>query len=101
VLKGKVLTWDRMQSRNKQGTRLCYLCRRCDESNTHVFLDCSFSRKVWIEIGRHLGINHLWDKETISNFFLEYYNRLALKDFQVLPILVAWGVWFARNASIF
>jgi hypothetical protein len=77
------------------------LCRRCDESNTHIFLDRSISQEVWIVIERHLGNNHLWDKGTVSDCFCEYYSRPTLKEFWVLPILVVWGVWLARYASIF
>jgi hypothetical protein len=43
VLKGKVLTWDRMQLRNKHSLGLCYLCSRShDETNIHLFMECPF-----------------------------------------------------------
>jgi hypothetical protein len=54
-----------------------------------------------MEIGGYLGLVHLWDKVSISNFFHEYFSQPDLKMYRVFNILVTWGIFLERNASLF
>jgi hypothetical protein len=64
VLNKKVLTWDRLQKRNKAGPSICILCRSNEETSLHLFLECPYSRQVWKEVEHQTSLQHLWDKVT-------------------------------------
>lgn len=42
-----------------------------------------------------------WQGDTIVAFFKYSQTKPKLKGFKSLPLIVAWGIWLARNTSIF
>jgi hypothetical protein len=74
VLKEKVLTWDHLQQRGQQRLGLCYLCKGSEETNVHLFLECSFARQVWMEVGNQLGVHNLWSKDNLQDCFKEFFS---------------------------
>jgi hypothetical protein len=46
-------------------------------------------------------LTHLWKKDIEISSFKEIFEVLILKDLCVVPMIVSWGIWLARNAGIF
>jgi hypothetical protein len=56
VLNNKVSTWDILQKRNFSGPGWCTLCKSEGETIVHLFLNCSYTIKVWTEVSRLLDL---------------------------------------------
>ena len=69
LVRDRVLTWDKLQSRGRQGLSLCILCRRGEDTMQHIFVDCLFSRSVFSAFGDYYGIPSI--PHNSVNSFLE------------------------------
>ena len=62
---GKTLTIDNLRKRGLEGPLRCILCKECEESLQHLFLECKFSREVWHqaykELQFELTLPTIWD----------------------------------------
>lgn len=54
-LNGKVLTWDQLVKRGKEGSRICLLCIQSDETNFHLFVCCHYTVLDWNELEKIMG----------------------------------------------
>jgi hypothetical protein len=90
-----------MQHSDKQGHGYYVFCKAIEESNLHLFRLCPYTCHIWKEIGDHMGMGHVSENDSIVDRFEELFTKNTLKHFQVVPILVSWGLWLARNASLF
>lgn len=75
-------------------------CSKCIgevEHLRHVFFECRFARECWQQTGIRYD---LWDIETSHEWLLE---KLAVGSTEELIkiSIVLWGIWFARNKTIF
>ncbi|KAL0438585.1 UNVERIFIED_CONTAM: putative mitochondrial protein [Sesamum latifolium] len=104
----RVFTWKFAQNAIPTGANLshklrgpvlvCPLCQYEDENIAHIFLHCSFDRKVW-------GLSHIrW--ELISDFrsdscaWLEHLaQRVPLEEFE-RTITICWALWWNRNPAL-
>lgn len=43
----KLNTWDTLQKKGRAGPSFCHLCRINLKTTNHLFIDCSFTRRVW------------------------------------------------------
>lgn len=65
VLQGTLKTWDNLTKRGWYGPNWCILCKQNSESINHLFVSCSFGKKVWdfccsrMAITKSLKILHL------------------------------------------
>ena len=48
-----------------------------------------------------LGANKIWGGRSIVEAWKAWVDNRIEKDLTVLRLLVCWGVWLARNATIF
>ena len=101
VLNYKVPTWDVMQRRSFQGPGWCVLCKREMESSDHLFLTCSYSITVWREVSTLTGFHCQWEGATVGAAWESWWRRTPQKQRKILPLLVIWGIWIARNKAIF
>jgi hypothetical protein len=62
---------------------------------------CPFSVKVWKEVEGNLEFTNLWNKGSTSENFNEWFDKRELKKFRAGAYLLTWGIWLARNTSIF
>ena len=76
-LNDRVLTWELFQRR--QGPGMCFLCKNIEEINTHLAIDCSFTRQVWADIPRWIDVPNIWTSATVENFLFQLFHRLNLK----------------------
>jgi hypothetical protein len=101
VLRNKVPTWDNLQKWSFVGPGWCTLCKTEEESSTHLFLNCSYINKVWMEISKLLNLQCLWEGRDLEHSWHSWWNNKDYKHLKALPLLVIWGVWLARNSFIF
>ena len=101
ALNNKVPTWDVLQKRSFQGPGWCVLCKRELESTCHLFLLCSFTKAVWREVSLLVGFHCQWEGETLSIAWESWWRSSSLQKHKILPLLVNWGLWLARNKAIF
>lgn len=43
----------------------------------------------------------IWTGNSINECLRTSYGNMAMKSIKDLPLLVAWGIWLSRNASLF
>jgi len=101
VLENKAPTWDNLQKRSFQGPGWCVLCKRAQESVSHLFLSCSYSVEVWKECSALVGSPCQWTGASIGTTWEGWWRRTTNKKHKFLPLLVIWGIWLARNKAIF
>jgi len=101
VLENKAPTWDNLQKRSLQGPGWCVLCKRAQESISHLFLSCSYSVDVWKECSNLVGSPCQWSGVSIGAAWEDWWRRTTIQKHKYLPLLVIWGIWLARNKAIF
>eukprot|EP00253_Pinus_taeda_P030442 PITA_30442 len=101
ALKRKIPTWEILQARFKQGPSRCPLCQDASESITHLLVECFFTRQVWVETKNLLNINSRWEGGDLIAAWEFWWYNYAEKNLRNLPPILCWGIWIARNRSIF
>jgi hypothetical protein len=108
VIQNRIWTSDRLQARGWPNPQICPLCHLRPESGIHLFKDCRFTRRIWVEIACWLGnINLHPDAWVASDSVADWWSALdhticvAKQGLRSLIILVCWEVWKERNARIF
>ena len=77
-----------------QGPANCTFCNRHPETNTHLFLDCSYTSIVWAALGRITQ----WDAEDREILSLRFLENCQNKEVKVLIIaLTTHIIWKERN----
>lgn len=85
---------------------ICPLCRNEGESETHLFLHCEFSSKVWSFFQHSLSL-HFVMMEKIENLFHQWGGEGIVKGgrgklfIHTLLQGILWGLWKGRNKRIF
>ena len=95
LLSDKALTWDVIYKKGKEGPGRCYLCKLDSDSNVHLGVECSFTRKVWNELEAKLRLNNLWNGTSVSLCLKNWCMKGEVKHIRSLPIIVLWFVWKA------
>ena len=80
ALKRKIPTWEILQARYKQGPSRCSLCREESESITYMFVECSFTRKVWNLTCQLLNINSRWEGGDLSTAWEHWWTNNSEKN---------------------
>eukprot|EP00253_Pinus_taeda_P014847 PITA_14847 len=101
VLKEKAPTWDILQARFMQGPGRCPLCKNDSKSILHLFLNCPFTKKVWKEVQGLLRKHFRWEGASMMAAWELWWNQNSGGNLRNLPPIISWGVWIARNKSIF
>ena len=108
AVQDRIWTADRLHARGQPHNPVCVLCRRAPETGMHLFAECRFPKRIWVDISTWLGESSLhpinW-KQTASVH--EWWSALAWtqgvprRGLKFLVILVCWEVQMERNARIF
>jgi len=101
ILENKVPTWDKLQKRNVYGPGWCCLCKNAEETITHLFLQCKFVAAVWEECSKLSSFHYRWEGLDMEQAWKLWVSNPANRDVIPLPLLVIWGIWYARNSFIF
>jgi hypothetical protein len=101
VLANKAPTWDIFQKRIFSGPGRCPLCKIDIETTQHLFIDSLYIKKVWIEVSILLKKRFLWINHTLEQAWRNWWENRGFKRYRLLPLLIIWGVWLAKNEVIF
>jgi ribonuclease HI len=69
------------------------------ESITHLFVDCQFTRSLWSYLLDLFNITTSWDGPIHKQLFGKLDKDK--KAFKTLPIIVCWQLWLERNRCLF
>lgn len=101
---GKLLNQDKLQHRGFIGPNICTLCKKENETNTHIFVKCDFIRKCWHKLTQ--ALNYKWEEgSTIQETITSQGNRSKRKKERKLRIIVQaylqWQIWKEENNKLF
>eukprot|EP00253_Pinus_taeda_P030815 PITA_30815 len=101
ILKMKIPTWDILQARYLQGPGRCTLCRMDYETINHLFLSCLVAKNVWAEAEKLMNKKIDWVGRNLNEAWDKWWQNYPEGNMRNLPLIICWGVWIARNRSIF
>eukprot|EP00253_Pinus_taeda_P023807 PITA_23807 len=101
ILRRKIPTWDILQSRFMHGPGRCTLCKTEAESINHLFLNCQETKKIWGEAGKLLNKSFDWAGGNMTEAWSNWWQQHPEGNMRNLPLIISWGVWIAKNKSIF
>ena len=70
------------------------------ETNHHFGFECSFTKRVWLEIEKKLSYNNFWIGNTVLECVKNWIMHVEAR-YRSLPIIVSWFIWKARNQCCF
>ncbi|KAL5711436.1 hypothetical protein ACHQM5_021892 [Ranunculus cassubicifolius] len=104
VVRGRVLTVDKIQKRGMNMVNRCVMCKLEEETCDHLFLECSVARKIWdsLEMGCDGNLNFSLDLKR----FILHNGSPALTDigklyWEFVFHATIWGIWLERNRRVF
>ncbi|KAL8477969.1 hypothetical protein ACS0TY_030029 [Phlomoides rotata] len=83
---------------------LCVLCGNCPELVRHIFFECEFSYKVWMECCKWMGVVTILSSIPSTNLlhFSNFFRGKRGKNAAVCVWeCVVWSLWKWRNAKVF
>ena len=99
--KGRILTWEQLQSRGFQGPSRCVLCERTIEDIQHLFLFCLFTVSIFSHYATRFGFS-LPCFDSVLSLLMHWFTSTArYADFRYLPIFAFWCIWNLRNKCLF
>ncbi|KAM0892078.1 hypothetical protein ACQ4PT_025976 [Festuca glaucescens] len=106
AIQGRCWTADRLQRRRLPNHGNCTLCQAAPEDINHLLMQCLYSRAVWFNLLRLLGLQHflLGDIDCIADWWPIASSRVvgtAKRSFNSLCLLVMRAIWMERNACVF
>lgn len=99
ILQNKLKTWDNLCKQGWSGPNYCSLCKTNAETRLHLFVQCSFSRRVWDMMSIHFKITNCWAIGDFNQCFLNWYRQC--KKLFYLAVCIPWSIWHTRNCVIF
>lgn len=98
LIENKLNTWDILQRKGWVGPNICQLCHN-EETSTHLFIKCSFTRQVWDIITLEQNLKTIWDETSLTTCF-DYWSSRE-HNLIHLPSLVCRSIWLDMNKKIF
>eukprot|EP00253_Pinus_taeda_P008137 PITA_08137 len=109
LLKGKVLTAENLSKRGINDPSRCPNCYSAEETIQHLFIDCPFAKRCWINMSSLGNIN--WQPQhNIAETIYEWKKNCPWKDkrsrivkriWDTIPHSLLWRIWLSRNKKIF
>ena len=100
--KNRILTWDDLQKKGKQGAGICILCLKDEESVHHLFTRCPIWNNIRELICDFLQINFPPITTSIAEFLDSWItNHPSGSDYRYIPHHLCWVIWKSRNKAIF
>ena len=88
AMKNKILTAENLKKRGWEHPSSCVLCGKEDETVSHLFLSCQFSRQMWSSVRSKLNLDGLPDE--LQTLWTSWRMRLIPKE-----IRQGWDIYFA------
>ena len=84
--KGRILTWEQLQSRGFHGPSRCILCERNCEDIMHLFLVCPFTVNIFSYFAARYGFS-VPPFNSVQSFLAHWLNNTARSTaFRYLPL---------------
>jgi hypothetical protein len=101
ILENKIPTWENLQKRQFNGPSWCSLCKEQGESVDHLFMRCPFTTSVWAEATKLNSAIGAWQGASFEEALMVWLSPRTPQDLKYFPLIVAWGIWLARNSTLF
>eukprot|EP00253_Pinus_taeda_P017420 PITA_17420 len=101
ILNSKIPTWDNLQARFMHGPGRCTMCKSEAETINHLFLRCPEVIHIWGEVGKLLNKTLEWEGSNVQEAWQKWWQSHPNGNLRNLPLIISWGIWIARNKSIF
>eukprot|EP00253_Pinus_taeda_P013898 PITA_13898 len=101
ILNSKIPTWDILQARFMHGPGRCTMCKSEAETINHLFLRCPEVIHIWGEVGKLLNKKLEWEGRNVQEAWQKWWQSHPNGNLRNLPLIISWGIWIARNKSIF
>eukprot|EP00253_Pinus_taeda_P001568 PITA_01568 len=101
ILSSKIPTWDILQARFMHGPGRCTMCKLEAEKINHLFLRCPEVIHLWGEVGKLLNKKLEWEGSNVQEAWQKWWQSHPNGNLRNLPLIISWGIWIARNKSIF
>jgi hypothetical protein len=99
LLEKKILTSKNLSKRGFEGLSRCVLCGISEENSNHIFVECRFTKDIWIIVLKELRLESIWEGEKIGDSFENWLKKN--ENWKELPGYLCWEVWKQRNMVIF
>jgi len=96
-----VPTWEVFQRRFTLDSKWCVLCNISRETNDHLFIHHSFTRRVWDSCKNTLVLSFQQDAPDFPYSWKVCMKDQHAKGIHALSIILYWGIWIVQNKSIF
>ncbi|KAL0906850.1 hypothetical protein M5K25_025378 [Dendrobium thyrsiflorum] len=97
-LRGFISVDDRLKGKGFQGPSKCQCCADIESIN-HVFINGFIAKKVWAyfyDLTDKVYVNCI---DNMVNLFKAWFTPSAGHFFNILPIIIVWFLWKARNEA--
>ena len=108
AIQNRIWTVDRLEKRGWENCGLCTLCKRANETSSHLFFKCRFTRRIWQMVKTWLRLEALdvdsWGTERSTKHWwtnMSRPNTPYRKAMASLTMLICWVIWNERNARVF
>lgn len=91
-MRRKVPTWDVLQKRFLSESGWCFLCKSTEETIEHIFLSCTFTKKVWDYTLTLCDIKDVSRGDNCSEAWKDWWKNCKYHDYKCLPLIISWGI---------
>jgi hypothetical protein len=80
AIRNRLWTSDRLERRGWDNFGICPLCKQYNETTTHLFLHCQYTKRLWEMIRDWLDLTSIWTNEWMNDLSLKYWwSRMSFK----------------------
>ncbi|KAG2567653.1 hypothetical protein PVAP13_7NG341424 [Panicum virgatum] len=108
AIRNRIWTADRLSARGWPHNHVCRLCRRTPEIGNHLFIECRFTRRIWMQLAAWVATLALhptnWElADSVQTWWSTMAMTIGLscQGLRSLIMLTFWEIWKERNARIF
>ena len=104
AIHGRLSTQDRIRKWMPNCDLKCPLCKVCNDSHSHLFFDCKYSREVWSKIVNILGqgeFGYDWEDIVMRICSLRCNKNIASILRRLVLATFVYHIWQERNKRVF
>jgi hypothetical protein len=75
LTENKLNTWDNLLRKGWSGPNFFHLCHLDSETAEHIFINCQFTKQVWLKIALALNLHTTWDGTNIADCFVSWTQK--------------------------
>ena len=95
----KINTWDTLCRKGWHGPNRCCLCKGGVKTLEHIFVGCTFVKKLIRDLNILFDVHLLWFAPTLLENLINWVSKGGTH--QLLPLFLIWNIWKARNRNLF